>query len=208
MVLSRENVHEVGQFVELFREYVPPRFMSFGFVNSLSPDTSYFRHVNLFPRDTHPKTPCNLPFTSFWIHIDGRVSSCCRDYHGELIVGDVNHAPIRDVWNGEAFHRLRDAHTSGDVSAYRLCANCDTVDPRISEAFSAMMSGLFWWSPAAPAAYYQEWVDRFIKAIQAGRPFVGRFQPVSDAEPFLEARPATAGSGRGVGSSETVRMGL
>lgn len=189
MVLSRENIHEVGLFIELFRRYVSPRRMSFGFVNSLSPDTSYFRQMNLFPRDTYPKVPCSLPFTSFWVHIDGRVSSCCRDYHGELIVGDVKQDRIRDVWDGEAFQRLRNAHMQHDVSGYRLCANCDIVDPRIGEAFTAMMSYLLWQSPNSPAGYYQEWVDRFIDTIGAGRPFIARFQPVSGAELFVKARP-------------------
>lgn len=192
MVLSRENIHEVGLFIELFRRYVNPRRMLFGFVNSLSPDTSYFRQMNLFPRDTYPKIPCSLPFTSFWVHIDGRVSSCCRDYHGELIVGDVKQNPIRDVWNGEAFRRLRDAHMRRDVTSYRLCANCDMVDPRISEAFTAMMSYLLWQSPNSPSGYYQAWVDRFIDTIGAGRPFISRFQPVSDAELFVKARPTIA----------------
>jgi hypothetical protein len=76
-----------------------------------------------------------------------------------------------------------------DVSGYRLCANCDIVDPRIGEAFTAMMSYLLWQSPNSPAGYYQEWVDRFIDTIGAGRPFIARFQPVSDAELFVKARP-------------------
>ncbi|MBI3075898.1 MAG: radical SAM protein, partial [Deltaproteobacteria bacterium] len=85
MVVSEDNVSEAGLFVEVFRPFVMPSNMQFSFVNSLAPDTSYFHRVNLFPNHTVPNRPCSLPFSSFWVHLDGRVSSCCRDYHGEVI---------------------------------------------------------------------------------------------------------------------------
>ncbi|MDP6268089.1 MAG: radical SAM protein [Arenicellales bacterium] len=188
MVLSNDNVHEVGQFIQLFRQFIDPRWMSFGFMNSLSPDTSYFHRVNLFPEATFPNRPCQLPFRSLWVHHDGAVSSCCRDYHGELIVGDIKNQSIRDVWNGHVLEKLREAHRKGEVKDYRLCDNCFIVDDRIVALFNALMEYLVRKEPYGPAEYYQEKVDRFTEIIQSGGPFEPKFSQPMFVKEILSIR--------------------
>ncbi|MBN1794794.1 MAG: SPASM domain-containing protein [Candidatus Omnitrophica bacterium] len=68
----------------------------------------------------------------FW---DGRVSACCVDYDGQLILGDANHERIQDIWNGPKMRALRRAHVKRRFGA--ICRGCgeyrtEKVSPRFS----------------------------------------------------------------------------
>ena len=144
--------------------------------------------ANMFPEATFPNRPCQLPFRSLWVHHDGAVSSCCRDYHGELIVGDIKNQSIRDVWNGHVLEKLREAHRKGEVKDYRLCDNCFIVDDRIVALFNALMEYLVRKEPYGPAEYYQEKVDRFTEIIQSGGPFEPKFSQPMFVKEILSIR--------------------
>jgi hypothetical protein len=177
MVVSRDNVHEVGLYIEQFRDYVTdPRLdLTFAFVNSLSPDNKYFEATNLFPAHTYSNAPCRqVSGPVSHALVDGRVTVCCRDYDGSLVVGDMQKQSHAEIFSGEAMRALQRAHAARDVSAYELCRTCFIVDYRIGGAFSEMTAYLLHFFPHEKASFYQEFVDRCIAMFQKGaRPAVG-----------------------------------
>ena len=131
-------MHEVGLYIERFRNYVtePHLDLSFSFVNSLSPDNKYFEATNLFPIHTYSNVPCRQvsgPISHTLV--DGRVTVCCRDYDGSLVIGDVRQQSLADILRGDAMRAMQRAHAAHDVSAYALCGTCFIVDNRIGRAF-------------------------------------------------------------------------
>ncbi len=66
---------------------------------------------------------------------DGRVTVCCVDTEGDLILGDANTTPMRDLWNGERIAALRRAHAQGEFGGL-ICATCDEYQhPKVSKRF-------------------------------------------------------------------------
>jgi len=169
MVVSRDNVHEVGAYIALLRQYVSdPRIdLHFGVVNSLSPDNTYFEATNLFANHTYRNLPCHMvsgrmPHTL----IDGRVSVCSRDYDGSLVVGDIRKDTVMDIMHGERMQALQKAHTAGDVSSYPMCATCFTVDSRVPAAINELAAYLLYFFPQEPAEFYQSRVDQCVAMFQ------------------------------------------
>jgi MoaA/NifB/PqqE/SkfB family radical SAM enzyme len=171
MVVSRENAHEIGLYIERIRHYVaePHLDLSFAFVNSLAPDNNYFDATNLFPIHTYSKAPCQMVIGSTpHILVDGRVTVCSRDYDGSLVVGDIRQHSIAEILRGDSMRTLQLAHAAHDVSAYPLCRTCFTVDNRIDRAFNELTAYLLYFFPLEKAGFYQERVDDCIAMFQKG----------------------------------------
>lgn len=171
MVVSRDNVHEIGLYIERFRAYVtdPAEDLTFSFVNSLSPDNKYFSATNLFPIHTYSTGPCSLvarpvPHTL----VDGRVSVCCRDYDGSLVVGDIHQNSLGEIFRGDTMRAMQHAHASRDLSAYPLCATCFNVDRRVDSAFGELLAYLLFRFPDQPAEFYQARAIACIEMFQRG----------------------------------------
>ena len=73
---------------------------------------------------SRPVPPCKMPFESLYILHDNKVSVCCRDYHGEIIVGDLTSETIEDVWHGDKINALRQAHLNAESEPEKLPRAC------------------------------------------------------------------------------------
>lgn len=71
---------------------------------------------------------CHRLWTSFTVLWDGRVSLCCLDYEGEVILGDLNHQSVPEVLNGRKYREIRRRHLEGQF--LRKCAGCDMVQTK------------------------------------------------------------------------------
>lgn len=67
--------------------------------------------------------PCYRPWLTFTVLWDGRVSLCCADFDGRVIVGDLRTQTMAEVWNGEKFRAVRRAHL--DHGGPDICTSCD-----------------------------------------------------------------------------------
>ena len=66
--------------------------------------------------------PCYRPWLTCTVLWDGRVSLCCADFDGKIILGDLNTASIRDIWNAEPYRDARRQHLeSGGPDICRAC---------------------------------------------------------------------------------------
>ena len=59
------------------------------------------------------------------ILVDGRVSSCCADMPGNLILGDLRKESLDAVYYGEEESSIREAMIQGDRSRLNICCDCD-----------------------------------------------------------------------------------
>jgi MoaA/NifB/PqqE/SkfB family radical SAM enzyme len=67
--------------------------------------------------------PCYRPWLTFTVLWDGRVSLCCADFDGRTVLGDLRTHSIRDVWNSEAYRKVRRDHL--DHGGPDICQSCD-----------------------------------------------------------------------------------
>jgi radical SAM protein with 4Fe4S-binding SPASM domain len=69
--------------------------------------------------------PCPQLWEVLYVGHDGRVSACCRDYHGQLVVGDIAEQSLRDIWHGPTLSDLRAKHLAGDLDSLpEACRAC------------------------------------------------------------------------------------
>ena len=66
--------------------------------------------------------PCYRPWLTFTVLWDGRVSLCCADFDGKVVLGDLNTHSIADIWNAEPYRNARRQHLeSGGPDICRAC---------------------------------------------------------------------------------------
>lgn len=58
----------------------------------------------------HWTEPCNFPWSSMTIKSNGEVAMCVEDYNNEIILGDVRHESLYDIWNGKKYKEFRQSH--------------------------------------------------------------------------------------------------
>jgi len=67
--------------------------------------------------------PCYRQWLTFTVLWDGRVSLCCADLDGHVILGDLKTQSIAEIWNGDAYRRVRrEQLESGGPD---ICRDCD-----------------------------------------------------------------------------------
>lgn len=70
------------------------------------------------------KKVCPQPFFNFTVSADGRVTACCADWQVKLVVGNIRHAPLIDIWNGKEFDDIRLMMLRGERACHSLCGKC------------------------------------------------------------------------------------
>jgi MoaA/NifB/PqqE/SkfB family radical SAM enzyme len=74
-------------------------------------------------RESDVRYPCYRPWLTFTVLWDGRVSLCCADFDGRVIVGDIRESTLRDIWEGDAYRRVRHEHLESGGPG--ICHACD-----------------------------------------------------------------------------------
>lgn len=74
-----------------------------------------------------PSSCCNRALTQIMVLWDGRVSLCCFDGEGEVILGDLRAQTIREVFAGELAVGIRQAHMEGRRGELKLCKDCTAI---------------------------------------------------------------------------------
>jgi len=72
-----------------------------------------------------PSYLCVSPWRSVVVLWDGRVVPCCRDADAMVVLGDLRHQSLEDIWHGPAAARLRSLHCAGgSIPHGHLCSGC------------------------------------------------------------------------------------
>ena len=74
-------------------------------------------------READVHFPCYRPWLTFTVLWDGRVSLCCADFDGRVVLGDLRSSTIRQVWNSEPYRRVRHEHL--ERGGPEICRACD-----------------------------------------------------------------------------------
>lgn len=67
--------------------------------------------------------PCYRQWLTFTVLWDGRVSLCCADLDGQVVLGDLATQSIADIWNSDAYRQVRREQLEHGGPA--ICRNCD-----------------------------------------------------------------------------------
>jgi len=122
-VLCMKNIYEIPDFFRVFGKYCLPENFYFGIIEGLSPDLTFFRKEFPFMHLTRSNLPCYMPFSEMHFTYDGQATLCCRDYSGELVIGDIREKSIAELWNGEKANEIRKLHLLGAKTGLP-CDNC------------------------------------------------------------------------------------
>ncbi len=159
LVITKDNFDELGEFIVFFRKYVnnPYKNMYFNFMNSLSPNNDYFLKNNTLTEHTEKNYFCYYASSLIpYVLVDGRVSACCRDYDGSLVIDDLNKNSLEKSYSSPGFKNLQNAHIKGDkIDDYHLCKSCYTVDSRVAQIWKNTISSFLFKYPNESANFYQ-----------------------------------------------------
>jgi MoaA/NifB/PqqE/SkfB family radical SAM enzyme len=73
-------------------------------------------------RESDVRFPCYRQWLTFTVLWDGRVSLCCADFDGRVVLGDMRTSSIREIWDSEAYRQVRHEHlASGGPDICRAC---------------------------------------------------------------------------------------
>ena len=70
------------------------------------------------------RCPCRMLWKNLTVYHDGKVSPCCYDAEGELIVGDVLTQSTRELWHASPLNNLRALHLAGQYEKIPICSRC------------------------------------------------------------------------------------
>lgn len=69
---------------------------------------------------------CHRLWSSITILWDGKVSLCCLDYEGDVVLGDLNSEDISSIINNEKYKLIRKNHINGMF--LDKCSSCNMVE--------------------------------------------------------------------------------
>lgn len=121
--LCMKNIYEIPEFFNAFGKYCLPENFDFGIIQGLSPDLTFFRREFPFKHLIRRNVPCCMPFSEMHFTYDGKATLCCRDYSGQLVIGDIREKSIAELWNGDKANEIRDMHLLGAKTGLP-CDNC------------------------------------------------------------------------------------
>ena len=97
-----------------------------------------------------------------YILIDGKVSVCCRDYSGELVIGDTKKSSLSEIRKSKKLRLLQKAHKNGNLDNYNLCKTCFIIDDRINVVFNGAMKYFLFTHPNENATFFQNKANKLI----------------------------------------------
>jgi len=68
---------------------------------------------------------CVHPWDELVIAADGKAGLCCLDYDLKAEVGDISRQSIKEIWQGEAINRYREAMLRGEYPSLPVCCHCN-----------------------------------------------------------------------------------
>lgn len=76
------------------------------------------------PKEIMAKEPCRALWERMYVWYDGKCNPCDEDYKSELCVGSIKDSTIEEIWNGEKYKLIREAHMNNKRENYFPCDRC------------------------------------------------------------------------------------
>jgi len=74
-----------------------------------------------------PKYVCSPIFYTLTMNFDGTVSLCCVDWDNNLIIGDVNHNSLKEIWDSDVLFNYQMQHLKGERFNNPICRECNQI---------------------------------------------------------------------------------
>lgn len=117
--LTPENESESDQFYIYWRGKVDHVQMG-GRISK------YFSEHNTNVLTSPPRTcACSKLWNRMAIYWDGRVTLCCADVDGAVVLGDLNYQSIQEIWDSKRLLGIQRLHKMKKYQDVPLCARCD-----------------------------------------------------------------------------------
>jgi radical SAM protein with 4Fe4S-binding SPASM domain len=86
---------------------------------------SYNPWENIYAREANGlEAQCSDLWRRMFVWHDGKVNPCDCDYKSNLSVGSIQNSSIADLWQSEAYNRLRKAHSTRNRQNMDPCLRC------------------------------------------------------------------------------------
>lgn len=150
LVRMRENYHQVNDYQKMWSipgvDEIRIKEEEIGFAEMAVPGRENRPRVR--------KNPCHL----LWqgppaITVDGNMFPCCHTWQTKPL-GNIREQSVKEIWNGAAMHRWRQAHLDGDVAEFPDCQRCLAPNPRLPIIVGSFL---------VSSALVKRWVPRFEK---------------------------------------------
>lgn len=113
--IQDDNRHESDAFIRRWVGTVDVVRMGIIFVDGTFPDM-----------ETPPvRKPCPALYNTMPIHNDGTVTICCLDGFKDTAIGNAIEQGVANVWQGEAFAKVRYYHETGQWKKVPFCLGCN-----------------------------------------------------------------------------------
>lgn len=70
------------------------------------------------------RKPCLYPWERILLNPNGELAFCPQDWSHGSVLADYRATTIREVWQGEVYRQLREAHLANQYNAFPFCAQC------------------------------------------------------------------------------------
>lgn len=75
-------------------------------------------------QDEGLRYPCLYPWERILLNPRGQLAYCPQDWVHGSVIADYRLTTIREVWQGEAYRKLREAHLKNNFCDHRFCGQC------------------------------------------------------------------------------------
>lgn len=72
---------------------------------------------------------CDHVLNTITVRADGSVVACCYDLTSQLVMGNILENPIKDIWHGQRYEKLRQSLREKKYQS--ICNGCATVTPPV-----------------------------------------------------------------------------
>lgn len=122
-VEQAQNSGEVAEF-EAFWKQQGVDFVVVRRLHSAAGGVATIAFSMLDRQRAKPRFPCLYPWERILLNPRGELAFCPQDWQHGSVLADFRHATIEEVWQGEAYRKLREAHLSNEFGAHRFCGQC------------------------------------------------------------------------------------
>lgn len=122
-LVQPSNMAKTREFLDIFRPLINKELgdsLSIGHLHNFGGGRDYRKVIKV-------SGICNYPWRTMVILHDGRVVTCCLDYNGLQVMGNVNKQTIEEIWNGDAYQKARESFKGLDYGDYPVCGKCDII---------------------------------------------------------------------------------
>ncbi|MCB0403333.1 MAG: radical SAM protein [Bdellovibrionales bacterium] len=74
--------------------------------------------------DSGDRKPCVYPWERIVLKASGHIGFCPQDWEEGSAIADYRTSTIRQVWQGETYRRLREAHLKNEYGCHNFCGKC------------------------------------------------------------------------------------